>query len=222
MKFYIYFGAARGPDDVWSKLRIYLAFCKGAVRHALTFSRGIKIKVKKLFTGAYLANVSKWQVCCTGVILQNSVEGVVAVAWNGKSLAFRQNQETNFQWAINCCVGPCLRNFTHLRPTCISCGNVSNCLRAAAATACGLFIFEAKAPTFLRWGSWIKCEHFHSSWLFPIVIRTWTKTSFQREIWKWKIWKSCWSSAWSFPNKEPLWKKYKKELIDGSLNWKSD
>ena len=37
-------------------------------------------KSKKLFTGAYLANVSKWQGCCAGVILQKSVEGVVTVA----------------------------------------------------------------------------------------------------------------------------------------------
>ena len=45
---------------VWSKLRIYLAFCKGTVRHALTFSRGIKSKSKNCLLGP------TWQMCPSG------------------------------------------------------------------------------------------------------------------------------------------------------------
>ena len=119
---------------VWSKLRIYLAFCKGAVRHALTFSWGKKIKVKKivylgllgkcvqvagLLRRCHFAKLS-WGSCCSRVKRQNF--GILPKPGIQHSMSYKLQ---------SCSL--CGKFYPLASPTCISCGNVSDCLRAPTA-----------------------------------------------------------------------------------------
>ena len=124
---------------VWSKLRIYLAFCKGAVRHALTFSRGIKSKSKIVYWGllgkcvqvvgllrrCHFAKLS-WGSCCSRVKRQNF--GILPKPGIQHSMSYKLQ---------SCSL--CGKFYPLASPTCISCGNVSDCLRAPTAPCLGTF-----------------------------------------------------------------------------------
>ena len=115
---------------VWSKLRIYLAFCKGTVRHALTLSRGIKSKSKIVYWGllgkcvqvvgllrrCHFAKLS-WGSCCSRVKRQNF--GILPKPGIQHSMSYKLQ---------SCSL--CGKFYPLASPTCISCGNVSDCLRS--------------------------------------------------------------------------------------------